>query len=102
VTIAVTSIWQDEPLSADGSGHTVVADASGVGTPVASLRAERTALKAAPGDGRIYQVNFTADDGRGGSCSGAIYVGVPHDQGEMRMPIDSGLRYDSVTGARIR
>jgi hypothetical protein len=101
VTIKITSIWQDEPVTAQGSGNTS-GDASGVGTSDASVRAERTGVKATPGDGRIYQINFAASDGMGGSCTGAIEVGIPHDQGLTSMPSDSGLRYDSLTGTRMR
>jgi hypothetical protein len=38
------------------------------------LRAERSGK----GNGRVYQVDFTADDGQGGSCTGSVNVGVPH------------------------
>ena len=69
---------------------------------MASVRAERTGVKATPGDGRIYQINYTASDGKvGGTCTGKVLVGIPHDQGQMRMPIDSGVRYDSISGIRI-
>jgi hypothetical protein len=59
-----------------GDGDTCP-DATGVGSAVAQLRAER----AGGGDGRVYHVGFTADDGQGGQCSGAVTVCVPHDQG---------------------
>jgi len=37
------------------------------------LRAER----AGTGNGRVYQVSFFADDGRGGTCTGTGGVTVP-------------------------
>ena len=40
------------------------------------LRAER----AGTGNGRVYQVHFTATDDQGGSCSGSVKVGVPHSK----------------------
>jgi len=93
------SIWQDEPTQTNGSGNTI-SDGKGIGTSVASVRAERTGVKATPGDGRIYQINFTASDGKtGGTCTGSVLVGIPHDQGGSSMPIDKGIRYDSITGA---
>jgi hypothetical protein len=98
VTIKIVSIWQDEPPQTNGSGNTI-ADGKGIGTSVASVRAERTGVKATPGDGRTYQINFTASDGKGGTCTGSVYVGIPHDQGGSSMPIDKGIRYDSITGA---
>lgn len=100
VTITIDSIWQDEPVTTNGSGHTDP-DGRGLGTSVASVRAERTGVKATPGDGRIYQINFSASDGKGGTCTGSIYVGVPHDQGGRSAPKDSGIRYNSVTGFPI-
>jgi hypothetical protein len=76
VTISVTGVTQDEPLNGLGDGNTCP-DASGIGTPTASLRAERSG----PRDGRVYHVSFQADDGRGGRCTGTVTVCVPHDQG---------------------
>lgn len=71
----MTGIGQDEPLTGLGSGNTCL-DAAGVGTAIPVLRAER----AGKGDGRVYRVAFTADDGRGGQCTGTVRVCVPHDQ----------------------
>ena len=39
---------------------------------------------------------FTASDGKGGSCTGTMMVGVPHDQGQGAIPIDDGQIYDST------
>src|SRR6185312_3594900 len=55
VSITVTGIQQDEPLLVDGSGNTQP-DGSGVGTPTAYVRAERSG----PGTGRIYFISFSA------------------------------------------
>jgi hypothetical protein len=103
LTVRVTQILQDEPTLADtgagkGSGNTSI-DGAGVGTAVAEVRAER----AGTGDGRIYEIRFTADDGRGGVCSGAVTVGVPHS-GPRATPIDSHFRYDSTVagGAALK
>ena len=55
------------------------------------LRAER----AGNSNGRVYQVNFTADDGHGGQCTGAVTVCVPHD----RRPgtcVDDGQQYNAT------
>ena len=32
------------------------------------------------GDGRVYRIGFSAKDGAGGTCTGTVLVGVPHDQ----------------------
>jgi hypothetical protein len=47
------------------------------------------------GNGRVYRIAYTASDGKGGNCSGSVTVGVPHDQGKGRKPVDSGGSYNS-------
>jgi hypothetical protein len=95
VTITVTRILQDEPTNTIGDGNTEV-DGAGVGTAVAKVRAERTGSPRVPGDGRVYFIEFTASDGRGGTCSGTVTTCVPHDMGCRRGCVDSGVRYDST------
>ncbi|MDP6822942.1 MAG: hypothetical protein QF554_06585 [Dehalococcoidia bacterium] len=69
----------------------------GVGTSTAQVRAERSGSKKVPGDGRVYEIGFLADDGYGGTCSGSVTVGVPHDQGKKgSVVVDSFVRYDST------
>jgi len=93
VAITITGITQDEALNVGvGEGNTCP-DASGVGTATGSLRAEREG----GGDGRVYHVGFTADDGRNGRCTGTVTVCVPHDQGQGRVCGDQGP-LDSSTG----
>lgn len=65
LSVTVTGVSADEE-SAPG----------GVGTPTALLPAARDGA----GDGRTYAISFAASDGKGGSCSGAVRVDVPHDQ----------------------
>jgi uncharacterized delta-60 repeat protein len=91
VTITITGITQDEPTHGLGGGD-VGPDGFGVGTSQAQLRAERSGS----GNGRVYVVQFTASDGRGGTCSGSVSVGVPHDQGKGSVPVDDGQLYDST------
>jgi hypothetical protein len=88
VSIVVTRIEQDEPLDARFDGRTCP-DASGIGTATARVRAERSFLR----DGRIYRVRSTADDGRGGKCSGTVQVCVP---GLFFTCGDQGRRVDST------
>lgn len=71
-TITIDSIFQDEPTNGLGEGDESP-DGAGVGTSTAQVRAER----ATTGDGRVYRIGFTADDGNGGSCSGLVFVGIP-------------------------
>ena len=95
VTINIVAITSDEPTATDeGSGGAKHApDASGVGTDTASVRAERSGN----GDGRVYVIEFTANDGRGGESEGSVMVKVPHDQSSEDCPaIDSGQDYDAT------
>ena len=77
-TLVVTTVTQDEALNGTGDGDTApdAARVAGKANQV-QLRAERSGN----GDGRVYRVSFTVTDGKGGSCSGTVYVGVPHDKG---------------------
>lgn len=84
VSITITSIMQDEKTGKE-------ADASGVGTDTASVRAERDGK----GDGRVYHIFFTADDGNGGITAGMVTVSVPHDQSGSPA-VDGGALYDST------
>jgi hypothetical protein len=103
VRITITAILQDEPTNTRGDGDTAI-DGFGVGTSIAGVRGERAGTPRVPGDGRIYEIQFTADDTAGATCSGTVLVGVPHDRGNGKEPVDSGVRYDSTvpTGGRIR
>lgn len=91
VIIEIATIRQDEPTNDTGDGNTAI-DGFGVGTSVAQVRAERSG----GGNGRVYHIGFTATDPWGGSCSGDVTVGVPHDQGKKGAPVDDGAVYDST------
>lgn len=91
ISIAIDSIFQDEPLNGTGDGDTSP-DGAGVGTLTASVRAER----AGNGNGRVYHIGFTADDGNGGRCSAEVTVGVPKSQGKKGAPVDDGALFDST------
>jgi hypothetical protein len=65
ITITIDSIYQDEPTDTFGDGR-FTPDGQGVGTATAEVRAERSGSKKVPGDGRVYHIGFTADDGLGG------------------------------------
>jgi hypothetical protein len=96
LAITIDSIEQDEPTDTFGDGK-FTPDGQGVGTDTAEVRAERSGTKKVPGDGRVYQIGFTADDGNGAVCSGTVTVCVPHDQGEGSVCVDSAPpSYDST------
>jgi hypothetical protein len=73
VSITITGITNNE---------TGTADASGVGTSAAQVKATRLGK----GSGRTYTITFVADDGKGGSTSGSVTVVVAHDQGKRAKP----------------
>lgn len=91
VGIKITAITQDEPVNGLGDGDTAP-DGFGVGTTQAQLRAERSGT----GNGRVYAISFMADDGKGGTCTGQVAVGAPHDMGKGKVPVDDGQNYDST------
>ena len=102
VTITITGITQDEPVNGAGDGNTAP-DGAIVGTSTAQVRAERQGGKGkgGPGNGRVYEISFTASDGKGGECSASVPVCVPHDQGKGSECVDDGRLYDSITGAAL-
>jgi hypothetical protein len=87
VTITILGVTQDEPLNGLADGNTSPDAKPGGTSDQVFLRAERSGL----GDGRVYRIAFLADDGQGGTCTGVAVVGVPHDKGKGKTPIDSGL-----------
>ena len=115
VRIAVGQVRQDEPVGGsanavarkhdgndddqgdddqgedDGSGSGCP-DAAGLGSGTVALRSERDG----GGDGRVYHVAFTADDARGGRCTGEVTVCVPHDRGNGSRCVDGGPLYDAT------
>ncbi len=95
VMITIDSIFQDEPTDTFGDGN-FTPDGQGVGTATAEVRAERSGTKKVPGDGRVYHIGFTADDGQGAECSENVTVCVPHDQGNGSVCVDGGALFDST------
>jgi hypothetical protein len=83
--LTITSVTQDEPLNSLGDGDSSPDAKAGTQSNNIFLRAERSAR----GDGRVYRVSFTGSDGKGGSCSGTVAVGVPQDTGVGKNPVDS-------------
>jgi hypothetical protein len=75
-------------VNAAGDGNTCP-DGTGEGTATALLRAERMG----GGTGRVYMIEFTADDGKGGRTTGNVTVTVPKSASQPA--VDSGLRFAS-------
>ena len=99
VTISFTGATSDEPTAsakgAGGSRHApdVVIDAIAL-PELAGVRAERSGTA----DGRVYVLDFVADDGNGGQCSGSVTVQVPHDKKDKTCDtvVDSGQDFDAT------
>ena len=90
VAITIQSVTQDEPVNGIGDGDTSP-DAVIVGSAVL-IRAERSGA----GNGRVYRINFTANDGQGGSCSSFVKVAVPHSMKPGSSAVDDGQLYNST------
>lgn len=88
IHVTIDRITQDEAVNAPGAGNTAP-DATITATG-AQLRAERTG----GGNGRVYELHFTAADGKGGTCFGEVTVGVPHDKQDT--PVDDGQLYHAT------
>lgn len=93
----MVSIFQDEPTNTQGDGNTSI-DGFGLETATAQARAERAGTPRVPGNGRVYDITFSATDPAGGSCQTTVQVGVPHDQGQRRIPVPDGPRFKSTGG----
>lgn len=91
VSLTINSIYQDEPVDATGDGA-FAPDGMGVGTSTAWLRAERDG----GGNGRVYHIGFSADDGNGGTCTGFVTASVPKSMGKKGAAVDDGALYDST------
>ena len=88
MTIRVTQVTQDEPVSGTSGGDSspdAVLQDQGV-----LLRAERVG----GGNGRVYIVHFTATDPEGAACIGTAKVISP-DSGSGDA-VDDGQLYDST------
>ncbi|MCV0392993.1 MAG: VWA domain-containing protein [Nitrosopumilus sp.] len=91
VLVMISSIFQDEPVDGTGSGDTAPdAEFSDDDMLSVKLRAERSGNE----NGRVYTISVIADDGHGGSCTGQVLVGVPHDKKDI--PFNDGATYDST------
>jgi hypothetical protein len=57
-----------------------------------AVRAERDGK----GNGRVYHINFTAEDRQGNACTGAVTVCVSHDRGRGNSCVDNGSLFNSL------
>jgi hypothetical protein len=90
IVVTILGVTQDEPINGLGDGDTAP-DAIIQGDS-ALIRAER----AGGGNGRVYQIEFEADDGAGGVCTGFVTVCVPHSKANGSQCADDGQTFNSV------
>jgi len=87
VSIRIDQIRQNEPVT--GLQDETRPDGTGIGSSTAMIRAESSR----PHDRRTYTIDFTASDGKGGTCQGNVKVRVPNDsKGEGEPAFDSTSR----------
>jgi hypothetical protein len=91
LTYTITGVTQNEPVWGLGNGDKAPDAKVGPSSHSVYLRAERKGT----GKGRVYRISFTVTDGHGGSCSGVVKVGVPHDR--HHPVIDSGHSFNSFS-----
>lgn len=87
--VTITSISQDEPVNGLGDGDQSP-DGEGIGLSTAIVRSERSGNE----NGRVYNIQFIAQDDIGARCEGSVAVYVPHDKKDVS--IDDGQLYDST------
>jgi hypothetical protein len=77
LAVAITNVVSDEPDDAKGGGDgKTTNDIVIVNSSKVKLRAER----AGNGDGRVYKITVTAEDGSGNTAQATCEVIVPHDR----------------------
>lgn len=88
--VTITGIFQDEPVRGK------CPDATGVGSDMAQVRAERDDRRG----GRTYHIQFSAnDDTISSACLGEVKVCVPHDRKHFTCT-DQGALFDSTQCSR--
>lgn len=116
VTVHVTGVSQDEPVSRRATGGAAAAASMSGSSAMAVkhdgddacfdakvvdgqlyLRRERQD----GGNGRVYRVSFTAVTRDGGTADGAVLVGVPVKAG-VRLVVNDGQAYNSLEGCAGR
>jgi hypothetical protein len=92
INVHITSIFQSEPTEGPGDATTCPDALIDIKSGLASVRAERREQD----DGRVYHIEFEADDGRGGKCSGTVNMCAPHDEGQGDTCADAEPIFDST------
>ncbi len=93
ISITVGAVTQDEEVNDLGDG-----DSSPDATVKANLDGQDTVLirseRSGKGNGRVYQVSFTAEDSGNETCNGSVSLTVPHSR--KSTAVDDGQTVDST------
>jgi len=113
VSVHVTGVTQDEPISHRARGGTMLPGQAIAGSgmmmsqdsmdnPCFDARVVNGQLflrreRQEGGNGRVYRVSFTAVTRDGGSADGTVLIGVPRQEG-VRLAVNDGLKYNALEG----
>ena len=99
VTVTCLGVTQDEPLAGD-HGWAVPRDPAQPDSTCADAviaadgHARVRLVRDGSGNGRVYEISYSATDGCGASSTGRVRVDVPHDLG--KACVDDGQRFNSL------
>ncbi len=91
VTLEIAGVTQDEPVTSLEKGDSSPDAVIQFGDPADTVLIRRERSK--NGNGRVYEVSFTADDGFE-SCDGVVQVSVPRSR--KSDAVDDGQVFDST------
>jgi len=92
VTVSFSAVFQNEPTNGDNDGNTCPDAKISPSGNSAEVRVERSGV----GSGRIYVLDFSADDGQGGSCIGTVSVCIPLNGNQQQTCPVSSATVDST------
>ena len=87
----ILRVTSDEPEDSGkgGDGHTCNDMVVALDGQSVQLRAERMGGSNGKGPGRVYRIDYLAEDGRGNRTPGSCVVAVSHDRGQRAQAIDT-------------
>ena len=91
VTLEITGVTQDEPVTSPEKGDSSPDAVIQAGDPTDTVMIRRE--RSEEGNGRVYEVSFTADDGFE-SCDGMVQLSVR--RGRKSDAVDGGQFFDST------
>jgi hypothetical protein len=106
ITVTVDAVRMDEPDQWGGTfpfPATILAPngvktipGGGTVNGLVQVRGERDGLRQSPGNGRVYHILFTGNDGAGGTCHGEAKVGVRFYASQAPVDDYPGMNFDAL------